>query len=91
DIQTEELLQRLGGNCYYTKLDLKSGYFQVKIQETDKEKTAFVTQDGLWEFNVLPQGVMNGPPTFQRVMHNLIGNGRCGCLSGRYSDFFENI
>ncbi|CAF4646888.1 unnamed protein product, partial [Didymodactylos carnosus] len=52
---TEELLQRLGRNCYYTKLDLKSGYFQVKIQETDKEKTAFVTQDGLWEFNVLPQ------------------------------------
>ncbi|CAF1571137.1 unnamed protein product, partial [Didymodactylos carnosus] len=49
---TEELLQRLGGNCYYTKFDLKSGYFQVKIQETDKEKTAFVTQDGLWEFNV---------------------------------------
>ncbi|CAF4657534.1 unnamed protein product, partial [Didymodactylos carnosus] len=42
----------------------------------DKEKTAFITQDGLWEFNVLPQGVMNGPPTFQRIMHNLIGNGR---------------
>ncbi|CAF4447474.1 unnamed protein product [Didymodactylos carnosus] len=73
---TEELLQRLGGNRYFTKLDLKSGYFQIPILEHDKEKTAFVTQDGLWEFNVLPQGVMNGPPTFQRVMHNLIGNGR---------------
>lgn len=73
---TEELLQRLGGHCYYSKFDLKSGYFQLPIHETDKEKTAFITQDGLWEFNVLPQGVMNGPPTFQRTMHNLIGNGR---------------
>ena len=73
---TEELLQRLGGHCYYSKFDLKSGYFQLPIHENDKEKTAFITQDGLWEFNVLPQGVTNGPPTFQRTMHNLIGNGR---------------
>ncbi|CAF4624019.1 unnamed protein product, partial [Rotaria socialis] len=73
---TEELLHRLGGHCFYTKLDLKSGYFQLPIHETDKEKTAFITQDGLWEFNVLPQGIMNGPPTFQRTMHNLLGYGR---------------
>ncbi|CAF1550792.1 unnamed protein product, partial [Adineta steineri] len=73
---TEELLHRLGGHGFYTKLDLKSGYFQLPIHETDKEKTAFITQDGLWEFNVLPQGIMNGPPTFQRTMHNLLGYGR---------------
>ncbi|CAF3818057.1 unnamed protein product [Rotaria sp. Silwood1] len=73
---TEELLHRLGGHCFYSKLDLKSGYFQIPIHEADKEKTAFITQDGLWEFNVLPQGIMNGPPTFQRTMHNLLGYGR---------------
>ncbi len=73
---TEELLQRLSGHRYYSKFDLKSGYFQLPIHEHDKEKSAFITQDGLWEFNVLPQGVTNGPPTFQRTMHNLIGNGR---------------
>ncbi|CAF1309028.1 unnamed protein product [Didymodactylos carnosus] len=73
---TEELVQRLGGHTYFTKLDLKSGYFQIPIDEQDKEKTAFIIQDGVWEFNVLPQGVTNGPPTFQRIMHNLIGNGR---------------
>ncbi|CAF4561050.1 unnamed protein product [Rotaria sp. Silwood2] len=44
---TEELLHRLGGHRFYTKLDLKSGYFQLPIHETDKEKTAFITQDGL--------------------------------------------
>ncbi|CAF4355389.1 unnamed protein product, partial [Rotaria sp. Silwood2] len=69
---TEELLNRLGGRKFYTKLDLKSGYFQIPIHEADKEKTAFITQDGFWEFNVLPQGIMNGPPTFQRIMHNLL-------------------
>ncbi|CAF1472839.1 unnamed protein product, partial [Rotaria sordida] len=73
---TEELLNRLGGHCFYSKLDLKSGYFQIPIHEADKDKTAFITQDGLWEFNVLPQGIMNGPPTFQRTMHNLLGYGR---------------
>ncbi|CAF1469586.1 unnamed protein product, partial [Didymodactylos carnosus] len=73
---TEELITQIGGSKYFTKLDLKFGYFQIPIHEQDKEKTAFITRDGLWEFNALPQGVMNGPPTFQRVMHNLIGNGR---------------
>ena len=73
---TEELLQRLGGHRFFTKLDLKAGYFQLPIHDDDKEKTAFITQDGLWEFNVLPQGIMNGPPTFQRTMHNLLGTGR---------------
>lgn len=73
---TEELLNRLAGHRFFTKLDLKSGYFQIPISEVDKEKTAFVTQDGLYEFNVLAQGLMNAPPTFQRVMNNLIATGR---------------
>lgn len=73
---TEELLNRLAGHRFFTKLDLKSGYFQIPISEADKEKTAFVTQDGLYEFNVLAQGLMNAPPTFQRVMNNLIATGR---------------
>ncbi|CAM4824264.1 unnamed protein product [Rotaria magnacalcarata] len=46
------------------------------MHETDKDKTAFITQDALWEFNVLPQGIMNGSPTFQRTMHNLLSYGR---------------
>ena len=73
---TEELLNRLAGHRFFTKLDLKSGYFQIPISEADKEKTAFATQDGLYEFNVLAQGLMNAPPTFQRVMNNLIATGR---------------
>ena len=72
----EELLLRLAGHHFFTKLDLKSGYFQIPITEPDKEKTAFVTPDGHYEFNVLAQGPMNAPATFQRVMNNLIATGR---------------
>ena len=72
----EELLQRLAGHRYFTKLDLKAGYFQIPIQQSDIPKTAIITQDGLYEFTVLAQGLMNAPPTFQRVMNELLANGR---------------
>ncbi|CAF4871872.1 unnamed protein product, partial [Rotaria sp. Silwood2] len=72
----EELIYRLSGHTYFTKLDLKSGYFQIPIAEEDKEKTVFVTPDGHYEFNVLPQGLMNAPASFQRVMNNLLATGR---------------
>jgi hypothetical protein len=72
----EELIYRLSGHSYFTKLDLKSGYFQIPIAEGDKEKTAFVTPDGHYEFNVLAQGLTNAPASFQRVMNNLIATGR---------------
>jgi hypothetical protein len=72
----EELLHRLAGHRYFTKLDLKSGYFQIPIGESDIPKTAVITQDGLYEFTVLAQGLMNAPPTFQRAMNELLANGR---------------
>ena len=72
----EELLQRLAGHKYFTKFDLRSGYFQIPIHESDIPKTAIITQDGLYEFTVLAQGLMNAPPTFQRVMNELLANGR---------------
>lgn len=72
----EDTIKQLGGSSYFSKLDLKSGYFQLPIDENDKSKTAFITSRGLWEFNVLPQGLKNSPPSFQRVLNNLLANGR---------------
>ena len=72
----EELVQRLGGHSWFTKIDMKAGYYQIPIRNQDKDKTAFVTQDGLYQFEVLPMGLMNAPPTFQRLMHNIIGYNR---------------
>ena len=57
-------------------MDLKSGYYQISIQDIDQEKTAFVTQDGLYQFRVLPMGLMNSPATFQRIMNNILGHNR---------------
>ncbi|CAF2115001.1 unnamed protein product [Rotaria magnacalcarata] len=72
----EELINRLGGHSWFTKLDLKSGYYQISIHAADKSKTAFITQDGLYQFQVLPMGLMNAPPSFQRVMNHIIGYNR---------------
>ncbi|CAF3349874.1 unnamed protein product [Rotaria sp. Silwood1] len=65
----EDTIRKLGqGYSYFSKLDLKSGFYQIPIDEGDKEKTAFVTPFGLYQFNVLPMGLKNSPPTFQKVM-----------------------
>ena len=65
----EDAIRKLGqGYSFFSKLDLKSGFYQISINENDKEKTAFVTPFGLYQFNVLPMGLKNSPPTFQKVM-----------------------
>ena len=65
----EDVLRKLGhGYQFFSKLDLKSGFYQIPIHAQDKQKTAFITPFGLYHFNVLPMGLKNSPPTFQKVM-----------------------
>ena len=49
----DDILDRLGNKSYFTTLDMASGYWQIAIREEDKEKTAFISCAGLWEFNVI--------------------------------------
>lgn len=67
-----ELLDKLSGNLYFTTMDLKSGYWHIPVAEEHREKTAFLANGSLYEFKVLPFGVTNGPPTFQRFMKGVL-------------------
>ena len=69
----EQAIQILsaGYKCF-SKLDMKSGFWQIPIEEEDRYKTTFITTEGLYEWNVLTQGLKNSPPPFQQVMADIL-------------------
>lgn len=66
------ILDKLGKAQYFTTIDLAKGYHQIMVREQDKEKTAFVTPNGLYEFIRMPFGLKNAPPTFQKIMNETL-------------------
>ena len=70
--RVDDTLDTLAGSVWFSTLDLKSGYWQVKVAPEDREKTAFCTQEGLFEFNVMPFGLCNAPATFQHLMDSVL-------------------
>ncbi|KAN0022925.1 hypothetical protein ACTFIU_005666 [Dictyostelium citrinum] len=57
----------------FSKLDLTQGYYQIMMNEADKEKTTFVSHIGSFQYTVMPFGLVNGPATFQRMVEELLG------------------
>ena len=69
----DEIISKFGKAKVFSKLDLMSGYFQVRINDEDMEKTAFSTEFGHFEWVVMPFGLTNAPSTFQRMMNEVLG------------------
>ena len=68
----DDILDQLSGNSWFSTLDLKSGYWQLKIRSEDKIKTAFSIGKGLWQFTVMPFGLCNAPATFERLIEEVL-------------------
>ena len=68
----EEIIEELAGSHFFTKLDMKSGYHQVRMKPAEEYKIAFKTHQGHYQFKMMPFGLTNAPATFQCVMNEVL-------------------
>ncbi len=72
----ENIFSQMGkaGKRYFTKIDLSKGYWQIPLENESKEKTAFTTPKGLYQFTVMCFGLVTAPAVFSRMMRKLLDN-----------------
>ncbi|CAF3331006.1 unnamed protein product [Rotaria socialis] len=75
----DDTLDQLQNAKYFTSMDLKSGFWQIELDDESRPKTAFTTHAGLYHFTVMPFGLTNAPATFQRLMDLVLGGLKWSC------------
>ncbi|XP_041929087.1 uncharacterized protein LOC121693610 [Alosa sapidissima] len=68
----DDALDSIAGSCWFSSLDLRSGYWQIELAPEARPKTAFTIGQGLWQFRVLHFGLCNGPANFERLMERVL-------------------
>ncbi|KAG0442587.1 Transposon Tf2-9 polyprotein [Dictyocoela muelleri] len=76
----EDALNNLSESKYFSTLDMKSGYHQIRINKRDKYKSAFYTKSGVYQWKRMPFELINAPFTFQRVMNKMCGSMLYSCV-----------
>lgn len=85
--RVDDILDRMAGARYFSKIDLASGYHQVAIEPGHEHRTAFASRWGLFEFTVMPFGLVNAPSTFQRLMNVIFSD----CLDRFVTVYLDDI
>jgi hypothetical protein len=82
-----EILDQLGQCKYFSCLDMVMGYHQIELEEKDREKTAFSTKQGHWDYRRLPFGLKTAPATFQKMVNSVLS----GLTGTRCFAFLDDI